>query len=396
MTKKVQKNGHVGLAERSVALPEAWRDILKDRLPALLHASRGGDDHGAIVAIRRLLGAVRELDEELAMALEVAVSSPELASASVRRASSVVTASEPISQEGSLPLMRRTSSEGTGMPILNEVIAESVADFLAEHRAADRLLRANSSPRYTVFLDGPPGVGKTALSQAIAAELGIPHYQIELSSVMSSLLGKTGQQIREVLDYARAHHVVLLLDEFDALAKRRDDANDLGELKRVVSILLKELEHWSGPSIIITATNYPSLIDPAMIRRFQLRLSLPPPSAAEIRPILDRYLIGFPAVPERILAFAARILAGTSGSDLRQLAQQVIRQGCLHPELDPAEIFLEALASRATSRVHKRDFCLMATEMLPSRHGSFARLARLLNISKSTVHNYVTKAPAHG
>src|SRR5690606_672144 len=107
----------------------------------------------------------------------------------------------------------------------------------------------------------------------LAASLAIPLLQLELPSVLSSYLGRTGQNLRSVLDFARSNRVVLLLDEFDAVAKKRDDPRDLGELNRIVSVLLKDLEDWSGPSIVVAATNHEALIDPAIFRRFSMALT---------------------------------------------------------------------------------------------------------------------------
>jgi SpoVK/Ycf46/Vps4 family AAA+-type ATPase len=390
MITKVQKNITSEKSER-LSLPALWQELLESRLPAVLQASRQGDEQLAIIATRRLLAGARELDPEVAVRLERAVSTPELAAAGMRRSSAISVIPDtppPSSHDGALALMRRTEVADQAMPLLDAGTGEAVEQFLAEHRASEQLQRANLTPRTTIFLDGPPGVGKTALSQGIAHALHVPHYQLELSSIMSSLLGKTGQHLHEVLEYARTHHIVLLLDEFDAIAKRRDDIHDLGELKRVVSVLLKELEEWQGPSIIVTATNHVSLIDPAMIRRFQLRLSLPLPDAEQARNILSRYLVDLPPLPDAVMNFASEVLNGVSGSDIRQIALQTLRQACLRPTAGAVEVFLEAISARAQSRKEKKRFCQLADQLLSRHHGSFARIARLLDVSKTTISNY--------
>ena len=94
---------------------------------------------------------------------------------------------------------------------------------------------------------------------------------------MSSYLGRTGSNIRHVLDYAKGVDGVLLLDELDAIAKRRDDATDVGELKRLVTVLLQEIDDWPSSGLLIAATNHPGLLDPAVWRRFELRVSFPMP-----------------------------------------------------------------------------------------------------------------------
>ena len=395
MDKKVYKIHPTANSERTSVLPIPWQTLLADRLPALMRASLAGDEHVALVTLRRLIAGARELDPTFAASLETQVSSGELAGMSVRRTTIGQSQAAPRSQEGSLPLLRRSEVADAPLPILDENTMAVVESLLVEHRSAERLLRADLTPRCTVFLDGPPGVGKTALSLGLAAALGLPHYQVELSSLMSSLLGRTGQQLREVLDFARDHHVVLLLDEFDAIAKRRDDANELGELKRVVSVLLKELEQWSGPSIIVTATNYPELIDPAMIRRFQLHLSLPRPDAKQARRILERHLGQFPTLPGPVAELAADLLAGSSGSDIRQVAHQALRQWCLDPESDPTGTFLTVLADKVDGRPQRERFLRLAVKRLGRNHGSDVMYARLLRVSKATIHNDMQKVESH-
>ena len=114
---------------------------------------------------------------------------------------------------------------------------------------------------------------------------------MEIPALISSYLGRTGQNLREVFDFARANQVVVLLDEFDAVAKRRDDQADLGELRRVVSVLLKEIEEWPGPSVLVAATNGPELVDPAIFRRFQLVMRVEPPGEQEAGTILRMHRV---------------------------------------------------------------------------------------------------------
>jgi SpoVK/Ycf46/Vps4 family AAA+-type ATPase len=102
----------------------------------------------------------------------------------------------------------------------------------------------------------------------LAAQLERPLITLDLATVMSSYLGKTGSNIRSALEYAKSVKSILLLDEFDAIAKRRDDDGDVGELKRLVNVLLQEIDDWPSSSLLIAATNHGDLLDPAIWRRF--------------------------------------------------------------------------------------------------------------------------------
>jgi SpoVK/Ycf46/Vps4 family AAA+-type ATPase len=105
---------------------------------------------------------------------------------------------------------------------------------------------------------------------------------------MSSYLGKTGTNLRTVLDYAKSRESVLLLDEFDAIAKRRDDEGEIGELKRLVTVLLQEIDDWPDTSVLIAATNHGDLLDPAAWRRFDAVLEFDVPSDEVRRALIER------------------------------------------------------------------------------------------------------------
>jgi SpoVK/Ycf46/Vps4 family AAA+-type ATPase len=138
----------------------------------------------------------------------------------------------------------------------------------------------------SILLAGPPGVGKTMTASWVASVLGLPLLTLDLSTVMSSFLGKTGNNIRAVLDYAKTFPCVLLLDEFDSIAKRRDDETDVGELKRLVTVLLQAVDGWPDTSLLVAATNHEELLDPAVWRRFDLVLNFELPTADGIQQFL--------------------------------------------------------------------------------------------------------------
>jgi len=98
---------------------------------------------------------------------------------------------------------------------------------------------------------------------------------------MSSFLGKTGSNIRVVLDFARRQPCVLLLDEFDAITKRRDDSAEIGELKRLVTVLIQAIDEWPADGLLVAATNHPELLDPAIWRRFDRVVEFPLPTSSE-------------------------------------------------------------------------------------------------------------------
>ena len=126
------------------------------------------------------------------------------------------------------------------------------------------------SPTRSAIFVGPPGVGKTLTARWLASQLGVPLYVLDLTAVMSSLLGRSGTNLRAALDFAKRSPCVLLLDEIDAIAKRRSDDTDIGELKRLVTVILQEVDEWPATGLLLAATNHAELIDPALWRRFDL------------------------------------------------------------------------------------------------------------------------------
>ena len=173
-------------------------------------------------------------------------------------------------------------------PVYVDPIRQTLDRLVEERRNVQSLLEAGLEPTGTVLFTGPPGVGKTLAARWIAREVGLPLLTLDLSAVMSSYLGRTGANLRHVLDYAKSIECVLLLDELDAIAKRRDDAGEIGELKRLVTVLLQQLDDWPCSGLLIAATNHSQLLDPAVWRRFEQLLDFPLPDRESVRTYLDR------------------------------------------------------------------------------------------------------------
>lgn len=183
-----------------------------------------------------------------------------------------------------LPAQRRLSEL-----VLDNEVVDQVIEFIAEFRQAP-LLRAHSlEPRHTVLLVGPPGNGKTSLAEAFAAELSLPLLSLRYDAIVDSYLGETSNRLRKLIDYATLTPCVLFFDEFDAVGKERSDNQETGEIKRVVSSLLMQMDRLPSHTIIICATNHPELLDRAVWRRFELKLDIDPPGRAQLEAWFEKF-----------------------------------------------------------------------------------------------------------
>ena len=160
--------------------------------------------------------------------------------------------------------------------ILPAVVTTAVTELVEEHQRVELLRSYNLEPRHRVLLAGAPGNGKTSLAEAIAEALMVPFLVVRYEGVIASFLGETTARLHRLLDSVRTRRCVLFFDEFDAIAKERGDIHETGEIKRVVSSLLLEMDALPSYVTVIVASNHPELLDRAVWRRFQLRLHLPP------------------------------------------------------------------------------------------------------------------------
>lgn len=267
--------------------------------------------------------------------------------------------------------------------ILHKEIEGQLARLIKERQNPAALQKANLLPTRTAIFTGPPGVGKTMAARWVARELNKPLLILDLAAVMSSFLGRTGTNLRHVLDYAKTLDCVLLLDELDAIAKRRDDKGEIGELKRLVTVLLQQIDDWPASGLLIAATNHSDLLDPAVWRRFETIVSFPLPDAAGISKLVSALLAPYAANAASWAKVLGIALKGRSFSDVERDVLTARRASVVMDQSLEQE--LEALI-RAENR-SKPERIALATALVEQNLVSQRRAQELTGISRDTIRN---------
>ena len=185
-------------------------------------------------------------------------------------------------RDGSGGIFRRQPRRSLNDLHLEPRVRAACDELVDEQRRADVLRATGLEPRHRVLLAGPPGNGKTSLAEALAYELALPLFTVRYDAVVTSYLGETAQRLRRLFDFVRTEPCVLFFDEFDAIGKERGDIHETGEIKRVVTTLLLQLDDLPSYCVLVGATNHPELLDRATWRRFEIRLELSAPSPLQL------------------------------------------------------------------------------------------------------------------
>lgn len=223
--------------------------------------------------------------------------------------------------------------------ILTNAVKQACVEVIEEQCRADLLRSYGLEPRHRLLLTGPPGNGKTSLAEAVAYELALPLLTVRYEGVIGSFLGETASRVSSLFEFVRSRHCVLFFDEFDAIAKERGDPHDTGEVKRVVSSLLLQVDALPTYVVVITATNHAELLDRAVWRRFQLRLQLDSPNSKQRREMLGRVLARDGQRPTTLVNDLSRELAGLSFAELEEFGYDVQRKRVLsEPDASLAQL----------------------------------------------------------
>lgn len=350
----------------------------------LVHIARlglAGSERGLQVYLRKLARGYRDERPDFAEQLMGLVRSSSPAARPTRFATADTV---PVDGDTRLPLMRVVESPVFDIePIYTTATKFALEQIVREQQSRDKLSAVGATPTRTVLFTGPPGVGKTYAASWLARVLDRPLVTLDLASVMSSFLGRTGSNVRAAIDYAKNRDCVFLLDELDALAKRRDDATELGELKRLVTVLLQEIDDWPSSGLLLAATNHPSLLDPAVWRRFEGTIEFPVPTRDVLRDVCTQKL---GEGHSRWADILATIYEGGSFSDLARKLNGTIRYAAVN-DLD-FEVALEATIRQEIAKCDRDRRIEVARQLIVHHAVSQRQASDWTGLSRDTIRKH--------
>lgn len=366
---------------------------------ARLAASGAHEDTRLLLA--RLVRKYRQQRPELASLLDQSLKASQTRSAGnaiLRRGAPIKDAGEaplPVDGDSRLALIRVFDDRaGLPPPILPGSVHDAIGAIIRERQERERLAARGISPTRSAILVGPPGVGKTLSARWIASALGKPLWVLDLTAVMSSLLGKTGNNLRAALDHAKQHAAVLLLDEIDAIAKRRSDESDIGELKRLVTVMLQEVDQWPDTGLLLAATNHPELVDPALWRRFDLVLKFDAPDAAAISTAIQRFLgDDLPLFASWIDVLAAG-LQGQSLSDVERSINALRRGHAL--QTAPLEQLIGSALGQRQEALSKAERLNLAIALAKAGQHTHMQISQMTGVARDTIRKHAGPSPRKG
>jgi SpoVK/Ycf46/Vps4 family AAA+-type ATPase len=300
----------------------------------------------------------------------------------------------PVDNESRMSLLKVFHDEsGTVQPLLSLDLEESFSQIIQERKQSERLAALGLLPTRSAIFVGKPGVGKTLTARWLASKLGLPLYVLDLTTVMSSLLGKTGSNLRAALDFSKQAPCVLLLDEIDAIAKKRNDDTDIGELKRLVTVMLQEVDEWPSSGLLLAATNHPELIDPALWRRFDLIIEFKLPAITQIKEAVIQFLGPDLPVFKRWVDILVLIFSGESFSDIERSIQRFRRTLALSDASD-SDVIEELVKTKALTLEHQQRIDV-AVELANKTKISQHKISEITGVSRDTIRKYTGgKAPS--
>ena len=257
----------------------------------------------------------------------------------------------PADRERNLPLLQvKEPFKRLEDVVLSDENSSLINEILQEHHRSDLLKSNGLYPADKLLLCGPPGCGKTLTAEVLASELALPLTVVRIDSVISSYLGETAANLRQVFDFISSVPMVVLFDEFDALGKERADRADHGELKRVVNAFLQMIDDYEGKSLLVAASNHESILDSAVWRRFDEVLTFEIPNLEQLKRLLQVKLRGLRREFDVDDARIVGLFKGMAHADVERVLRRAAKDMVLSGKEFLSERHLQAALRREDAR----------------------------------------------
>jgi SpoVK/Ycf46/Vps4 family AAA+-type ATPase len=318
-----------------------------EQLKALLKSFADGDDARFLsVAMQVAAQEARQGHSKLAHELRTLIDTVKSRGQLVSRQPSTPTPLVQPKGELSGLLSARYPTTRLGDMVLESKVLHQLERVLREHRQGHKLREHGLQPRHRVLLLGPPGSGKTMTSSALAGEMSLPLFTIQLDGLMTKFMGETASKLRLVFDAMKTTRGVYFFDEFDSIGGQRSSPNDVGEVRRILNSFLQFLEQDTSDSLIVAATNHPQMLDEALFRRFDDVLEYSYPSDELVERTLVARLGTFAPqdLPTGSLATKAK---GLSYAEITRACDEALKEAIL---ADRSAVDEEALSRACAER----------------------------------------------
>ncbi|EOJ64779.1 AAA family ATPase [Enterococcus faecalis] len=274
--------------------------------------------------------------------------------------------------------------------VLNSEVINKIDDIIASYQNKDKLRELGINYSQKIILNGLPGTGKSSVGEAIAYELGLNFFIVNIPTLFSSYLGDSGKTITNLFSSLENKKAVIVFDEFDSIASSRSLSNDVGEMRRVVNSVLTSLDNWNGEGIIIATTNDKDNLDRAVWRRFDEQIDIGLPDVKNRVRLWDKYSNHY--LKREELSLLSELSAAYSPAEIEIASQQGLRLNVLKQK----PIFLTILNQISNSRMDTEK----RKDIVRYLNGNYPKLttreiAELTGISKSSVQRYLKEFKEH-